>query len=403
MKKVFITVLCLLTVISLLGFSQSNVYAEDEEYKSFLQNDERWANYVYGSSDTLKKSGCAITSLAILQAYADPSLRDVNVWNPEICAKNYDYAGNGLKWNSKTDNWKVVNHDKSYAFNTEEDLITAMKKHRDAGQYIILQGRPMHANGSQSSGHFCPVVGWDETNDKPIVWDVAYGWAGGKSYEYFIEGGAPYRLVICESTLNSSTETIFNPTNNLNMSTKSGANGGEAESLTTTQLAGIVAMESEWELKGMPILSDMDATYLEFANQSDLSISEINTMYTIKDGVDQSRTTVEKLLNSAAAGLGIGLTSYSILLTAGYIFDKVNNLFDLSLVSFLTLGKMQVAGTANSLFAGDQGERKLLSKSGFFFRIGVLVLVGLLLASGAISKFVYLIVKVVAGGEIKWV
>ena len=96
MKKVFITVLCLLTVISLLGFSQSNVYAEDEEYKSFLQNDERWANYVYGSSDTLKKSGCAITSLAILQAYADPSLRDVNVWNPEICAKNYDYAGNDI-------------------------------------------------------------------------------------------------------------------------------------------------------------------------------------------------------------------------------------------------------------------------------------------------------------------
>jgi hypothetical protein len=174
-------------------------------YTHFIQGDERWGSYVYGKSNTLKKSGCMITGLAILQAYADPNLRNVDVWNPEICARNYSYIGNCICWDSCDPTFKVV--EKKVMCSSKEKLIETAREYKDNGYYMLVYGTPQYAH-RKSHGHFSPIVGWDTEKDEPILWDVATGDCE-TALDQFIAGGGPYRLVVCESTVNSSLDTMF--------------------------------------------------------------------------------------------------------------------------------------------------------------------------------------------------
>lgn len=65
----------LLLVIVIIVSSVTVGYAADEKYKNWKQGEEPWGSYVYGGGKTIAYSGCMITALATLIAYADPDLR----------------------------------------------------------------------------------------------------------------------------------------------------------------------------------------------------------------------------------------------------------------------------------------------------------------------------------------
>ncbi|MBR3844682.1 MAG: SH3 domain-containing protein [Clostridia bacterium] len=80
MKKLISISLCLLLCLSLC-FTWVQAASE---YRTWLQSDSRWGSITFGTSDTLSKSGCAITSIAKLMVHSGSVADNPAVFNPGI-------------------------------------------------------------------------------------------------------------------------------------------------------------------------------------------------------------------------------------------------------------------------------------------------------------------------------
>ena len=81
MKRLLSFVLILVMAV---GFTLTPAAADANEYRSWRQSDPRWGAVTFGASDTLSRSGCAITSVAILMVHAGAVSSDSSVFNPGI-------------------------------------------------------------------------------------------------------------------------------------------------------------------------------------------------------------------------------------------------------------------------------------------------------------------------------
>lgn len=371
-----ILVVCLVLSIGLVP-----CYAADEEYKTFMQGDDRWGSTVYGGGATIAYSGCMITSIAVLKAYADPKLRDINKFTPATCATQIAMQGSACAWTSLTSDWKLISSgEHTYS---EEETIKAIKAHADKGHYVLI-GCASHGMPDDSD-HYSPVVGLDSSGT-PVLWDV--GWGGNKWKEFmnvaFTHRDRFVQIVSYESTVNPSNKTMFG----------SSISGDDSE-LTDEQkekmqenYENIVA---EWDLKGLPqeMAFKDGQTHIDLTGRDDLSFAEQRKIAELQESnIGLSPVRVVNIMLIVA---GILMLLYSTLLVLSMFFDKVNNLFDFQLVTFMTLGRVTLVNTVDSK-EDDEGKKNgLVSVRTFTTGIIIVFVMGLLLVSGVFTKLLYFI------------
>lgn len=362
-------VLCIIvSVVMLFSVSCISVYASDDEYKHFLQGDSRWGDYVYDGSDTIRKAGCALTSVSILMAYADPSLRDVNKFNPKIASDDYlSFNGSGcINWGNMKKGPLKLRDD--VTIRSKGDV----KKALDNGYYIVAWTSRVYYSGT----HYSPVVGWDDEGDKPIIWDVA---GGGKTWDDFTANSKDIsNFRVYESTKLKSKEAF------------AGANSTDTSDVdTANQLEAYNSVIKEWELNGMPTKSeiDADAQDIELPDGKDLSLADKTNIAGIKDDINSRHKNIYQIMNISFSAIGFLLIVYALLLGVGYVLDKSNSFINLSMVSILTMGKIKIVDKGETISEEMQKEG-YVKPNAFYIRSLVIFLVGCLLISGLVQRLV---------------
>lgn len=363
----FKRVLCFLIVLITFMSIPLNAYAEDDEYTHFLQGDDRWGSYNYGGGETIRSAGCAITSFAVLMAYADPSLRDVNTFNPKICAQDYlNFSGSAIYWAPKAGPLSEAN----VQITSAEDVKNALND----GYYIILWA----AVGS-SGTHFSPIVGWDDDSNKPIVWDVA---GGGLTWDDFTANGVQTGNIHVYSSSVLPSNEAFN-----------GESYSTDGSQSQEEIDAYQSVIEEWNLKGMPSKSDIavDMADVVLPDQSELSFSDRLVIGNIKENIDASKMSTYRIIKIIFVVIGLILIVYTILLMIGYVFDKSNSFLEVSIVSFLTLGRVKILND-NDAIAEEEDKKGYIKPNAFFVRLVILFIAGCLLISSIIPALVMKIV-----------
>lgn len=368
MKNVKRILCALISVLILFSVSCIPVYASDDEYKHFLQGDGRWSSYVYDGTDTIEGAGCALTSLAILMAYADPSLRDVNKFNPKIAADEYlCFNGNGcILWDKVQKGPLKLRGD--VTIRSKGDV----KKALDNGYYIVAWSSRVYYSGT----HYSPIVGWDDEGDKPVIWDVA---GGGKTWDDFT---AKSKDISCfrvyESTKLKSKEAF------------AGANSTDTSDVDTDKQAeAFNNVVKEWELRGMPSKSNIraDAQDISLPDGKGLSLADKTNIAGIKDDINSRHKNIYQIMDISFSVLGFLLIVYALLLSVGYVLDKSNSFINLSMVSILTVGKIKIVDKGETI-SEEMKKDGYVKPNAFYIRSLVIFLVGCLLISGVIQRLV---------------
>lgn len=368
MKNVKRILCALISVLILFSVSCIPVYASDDEYKHFLQGDGRWSSYVYDGTDTIGGAGCALTSLAILMAYADPSLRDVNKFNPKIAADEYlCFNGNGcILWDKVQKGPLKLRGDVN--IRSKGDV----KKALDNGYYIVAWSSRVYYSGT----HYSPIVGWDDEGDKPVIWDVA---GGDKTWDDFT---AKSKDISCfrvyESTKLKSKEAF------------AGANSTDTSDVDTDKQAeAFNNVVKEWELRGMPSKSNIraDAQDISLPDGKGLSLADKTNIAGIKDDINSRHKNIYQIMDISFSVLGFLLIVYALLLSVGYVLDKSNSFINLSMVSILTVGKIKIVDKGETI-SEEMKKDGYVKPNAFYIRSLVIFLVGCLLISGVIQRLV---------------
>lgn len=122
---------------------------------------------------------------------------------------------------------------------------------------------------------------------------------------------------------------------------------------------------------------------ITLSSRSDLDIGEQYSLGLV--GNDIYTSTHVSMLNTArvlVTFVGLVLVFYSVLLAAGYMFDKTNRFFDFNLTAVLTLGAVT--------YTDDEDAKHLHGYASFgklLFIAIVILCVGMLLISGGVFSF----------------
>ena len=144
---------------------------------------------------------------------------------------------------------------------------------------------------------------------------------------------------------------------------------------------------------------------LASADRENLSDYEILNIEKIRSMKDAGKLTVEKVTGIVQTVLGIIVLAYALILFAGFLFDRVNTVFEISLVTLFSFGYIKIARRedyeevlrSNGVKAMDRGYMSVVK---FLIIELILVASGSALLSGTIF---YLIIKLLGwiGGIIK--
>lgn len=375
--------MCLIAVMLFTVFSIKTVAATSDEYKTWLQGDDRWAGESWGS-ETIGYSGCMIVATAILMAYADPDLRDPEKFNPLIALNEgrISCVSGGIIFSATKDPLQWEDY---ISVSGEDDCKEKIKQYLSEGKYLEIYGTPVYDERGgyyHSNGHFCPVVGWDSSKDQPVIWDVAHN---HESWYAYVDGGIE-GLEVFSSTKLKSTETL----NGDIVST-----GGTTTEESQQKAAGDVL--SEWDLNGMPSYSVLKNGMVlpeSLPKQGELSLVEQINLNEIKENIDLRTKSAEEVVNIVFVLIGLLMLIYGLLLLISFFFDRFNNFLDFSLVSALTLGKIRVIDKGVPI-TNDLSKQGYVTSTTLLIRIGAIELIGGLLVSGVIVRLIFKIVQAI--------
>lgn len=378
----------LLAVCWVLGYPAQLVFADaTEDYKTFSQLDERWRHYVYAGNTTLGSAGCFITSYAVVMAYANPELRDVEKFNPKILAQKMSFSGDMLISGSVTNADSTFKWEKNESISGVDKVESRIKELLDQGKYVIVRAGPPIASGST---HFSPIVGWNEESDEPKIMDVA----GGKHPEW--SQWAPYvnRIDICSSTTLSSKEA-FTGAENTTDQIQENAPTTEEE---MRELDDIIA---EFDLEGMDGLAMTFEEYqqtIELPNRDGLNYTELQGIVAIGDAMSSRDVRISQAMSRVIFFIGMALVFYGILMFLAMILDWVNVFVEFSMLGFITLGKYRLVSKdyfeKNKLVGYDKKLRKTnVTPITCMYRVAFLVGMGMFMMSGLIQEGILLVVN----------
>lgn len=153
---------------------------------------------------------------------------------------------------------------------------------------------------------------------------------------------------------------------------------------------------SEWELTGMHsqggLLNDaVKPTFPGLEDIENLSNTQKKSLQAIKDNKEVNGTSPEKYLNIALSFVGLLMIVYAILLSLALAFDRVNNIFDFSLVSIFTFGKVRLIDKGDILDS-DNLKNSYTSVKAVVVRCIILFVVGSVFLSGLIPMLIMKII-----------
>lgn len=378
LKRFLVIIVTFIIAVSSV-FGGISAKAEDEEYKTFIQTDPRWKSYVYDSGYKIGTSGCMITSLAVLMAYANPELRDVGKFNPKILSDKLGFVNGGIMWGTTAQadsTFTIVGGGKYYSGRalSESEAISKIKECMDKGYYVIVCTVGIYTSGVT---HYSPIVGME--NGKPIVWDVG---GGKKPWSEWARHGIT-QIVAYQSSKNKSGDVLG----------KSSEEANTDKELTKEQKIATQEVIEEWELRGMPEGFSFEADII-FPDESTLSQTEQKRVATIKEDIENSDSSSKNWYNIAhvaASFVGIILILYGLALIVCYLFDRTNVFFEISLLSLITVGKYRVWDEALGLEPGYyKSEGKVYCTFGILAkRVLIIELVGFGLISNFFFELIY--------------
>lgn len=166
-----------------------------------------------------------------------------------------------------------------------------------------------------------------------------------------------------------------------NASISSNGSGSSSESVGV----GGSKIVKEWELAGMPSMSEIKAsqTTLTLPSVDDLSVGDAYNVSVIRGNIEiMSKATAFERARVIVVFIGLMLELYAVLLLVAMLFDRVNVFLDISLVSTLTFGKLKyIVDEDVQLQEGMTNTKKLV------ISVVVVMVVGFLLISGSIFPF----------------
>lgn len=161
-----------------------------------------------------------------------------------------------------------------------------------------------------------------------------------------------------------------------------------------------LSMVKESELEGMVENSLLwqGSQSVSPADRDKLSKEEILNLEKIKELKDNNKLTVEKVTTIVQTTLGIFVLAYAFVLLGGLLFDRVNTVFDVSLVTLFSFGYIKVARrddydnllNANGETATKKGYMTVVK---FMVIEVILIGIGSALVSGVVF---YLIIKLLS-------
>lgn len=378
MKKILVYVMLACIFIGNTGV---NVYAkETEDYKTFSQGDERWSGYAFAGGNTIGRSGCFITAITILMAYANPDLRDVSTFNPQVLASKMNFTSGGGLYPDSCKNgdstFEAVAQDNasSGSFSAKEaegKVIDFMKK----GYFVTIKSSKQPIT---SRTHFSPVVGLDDKG-KPIVWDVN----GGKNSDWDTWNKAGIdQINVFKSSISKSLDVLQGGTGN-GESTKSPTDEAVKEAKNS-----IIPEDELLGIDSVPLKENQ--INLITPTRDGLSISEVNQVEEIGNNIGIKTRTIN-YLNSACMLIGLFVLVYASLLFLGGVLDITNAWVDISVVERLTFGKCRVVTDSNDY--NDNVKSGTFTMRQWRVRCIVVALIGGFLVSGVIFKVIYWIMR----------
>lgn len=377
MKKILVYIMLICSLVVTFG---NSIYAkETEDYKTFSQGDERWSGYVFAGGNTIGRSGCFITAITILMAYANPDLRDVSTFNPQVLASKMNFTSGGGLYPDSCKNgdstFEAVAQDTSSsgsfsAKDAEKKVVGYMEK----GYFVTIKSSNAPIT---TRTHFSPVVGLD-SNGKPIVWDVN----GGKNSDWDTWNKAGIdQINVFKSSISKSLDVLQGGTGN-GESTKSPTDEAIKEAKNS-----IIPEDELLGIDNVPLKENQ--INLIIPTRDGLSISEANQVEEIGDNIGVKVRTIN-YLNSACMFIGLLILVYASLLFVGGILDITNAWIDISVVERLTFGKCRVV--TNSDDCNDNARGGTFTMRQWRVRCIVVALVGGFLVSGVIFKVIYWII-----------
>lgn len=375
--KIFRLFINLLLVVSLaLGVICIPARASDEEYKTFIQTDPRWKDYVYDSGYKIGSSGCMITSIAVLMAYANPDLRDVNKFNPKILSDKLGFVNGGIMWGTTAQadsTFTIVGGGKYYSGGalSESSAISKIKECLDKGYYVIICTTGLYTSGLT---HYSPIVGME--NGKPIVWDVG---GGKKPWSEWAKHGIT-QIVAYQSTKNKSGDVLG----------KSSSEANTDKELTEEQKIATQEIVKEWELQGMPESFSFEADVI-FPDESSLTQVEKDRVESIKLGMESEKSSIYDTIHSIMSFIGLLLILYGVILISCYLFDRSNVLLDLELLKVVTFGHYMVWDDTMGVHPGrDRKNKAVYCTWGVILkRVLIIEFVGFGLLNNLFLNFIY--------------
>lgn len=380
----------ILIIVLLFGNISSVEASPSEDYKTFSQLDERWRNYSIVPGQTIGRIGCFITSFATLMAYANPELRNVTTFNPQVLASKCSFTSSGGIYSATVNNADSTFHWEGTVSISGEDAVEhKIKELLDQGKYVIVRAGPPIASGST---HFSPIVGWNTEANEPKIMDVA----GGKHPEW--KQWAPYvnRIDVARSEIQGSNKAFSEAGNNDN-SIQSNAPKTEEEKQLLEQLI------KEFDLQGMPTINGLpNQQKVDLPTTTGLSISENINLDSIKEARNNNSFAISEDLSRILMFLGIVLIFYSVLLLVALLYDWVNSFIDFSLISILTLGKYRLVSKdyfeKNKLIGYDKYKRQTnVTPLSCFIRIVCIAVIGILITSGVIQTVIIWVINFIKG------
>ena len=164
-------------------------------------------------------------------------------------------------------------------------------------------------------------------------------------------------------------------------------------------LSGKTFTICEDDLVGMPsegILSQ-DALDLMMPDLSGLSQLDRNNLASIKGMMGEETPLALRIVGTASTVIGIILILYGIFLILGYIFDNVNSFIDINLISLLSFGSIKLLSKEEYFALSKEDRKKYTSITKFYSIVAIVFVLGVLLVSGLVPKFIYKIISIFEG------
>lgn len=361
--------------------------APTDDYKTFSQLDERWRYYEIVPGETIGRIGCFITSFATLMAYANPELRDVSTFNPQVLASKCSFTSGGGIYSATVNNADSTFHwEGTVSVSGKEAVEHKIKELLDQGKYVIVRAGPPIASGST---HFSPIVGWNSDASEPKIMDVA----GGRHPEW--QQWAPYvnRLDVATSDVQDSKKALSGQSDDI----QSNAPQTEEE---RKELDSLI---KELDLQGMPTIDGLpNQQKVDLPTASGLSVAENISLQGLRDARKNSSFAISESLSRIMMLLGIILIFYSVLLLVALLYDWVNSFVDFSLVSILTFGKYRLVSKdyfeKNKLIGYDKYKKQTnVTPFSCFIRIVCICIVGMLITSGVVQTIIIWLINLIKG------